>query len=675
MLDAVNSDSEELEKLNEEKTTIDSPAVSEEKTEKEPSSISSEKDTTELDKVVSSIEEKVAAEPKKTVEEEPSITESKDNATELEKVVSSIEEKVAADAEKIIEKEVSPALDYTALGMEEIVEEIKKLLNNEKIQSIKTSIESLRKSFDTKFSEIIATKKAAFLEEGGDSIDFHFSSPVKVQFNEFINEYRTKRNAHYSDVESQLKENLEKRLSSIEDLKSIIENADSKTMHKEFKELQEKWKAIGPVPRTKYNNTWRNYHHHVERFYDLLHMNNDLRELDFKHNLEEKIKIVETAFELTLLEDVSKAFKGLQELHKAWKEDVGPVSREFREEIWQKFSEATKIIHDKRDAYFEEQKSKYQENLQKKLDVINTLENIDCSLNKTHSDWQKSIKDFESTREVFFTIGKISRNKSQKVWDSLKDVTKKFNQNKNAFYKELNSLQHSNLEKKQALIDLAKSLKDSDDFNTVTGQMKKIQADWKTIGHVPRKHSDKIWKEFKNACNHYFDRIHDIQDNGSSEELEALKTKQEFLSQITAVIGNDNVTLDEVKAYMKTWKNIGRVPRKDKKIESEFNTTLEKLFAQLSIEGEELERLKYRLQIDAYVIADNTRKIDSEVMFVRKKIDEISKGISQSETNISFISNATDDNPLVKSVRDSIAEQAKELKLWKYKLTYLRSLS
>ena len=202
MLDAVNSDSEELEKLNEEKTTIDSPAVSEEKTEKEPSSISSEKDTTELDKVVSSIEEKVAAEPKKTVEEEPSITESKDNATELEKVVSSIEEKVAADAEKIIEKEVSPALDYTALGMEEIVEEIKKLLNNEKIQSIKTSIESLRKSFDTKFSEIIATKKAAFLEEGGDSIDFHFSSPVKVQFNEFINEYRTKLNAHYSFINS-----------------------------------------------------------------------------------------------------------------------------------------------------------------------------------------------------------------------------------------------------------------------------------------------------------------------------------------------------------------------------------------------------------------------------------------------------------------------------------------
>ena len=402
MLDAVNNNSEEIEKSTEDQKQTDSST-------------------------------KIEA---KEVEKNTENT-SDETTAALEKVVSSIEDKVAADAEKVEEKEVVPTIDYASLSMEDIVKEIKNLVKDEKIQAIKTSVESLRKSFDTKFSELLASKKAAFLAEGGESIDFHFSSPVKVEFNEIINDYRTKRNKHYSELESQLKENLDKRVATIEALKEIIEKADSKTMHKEFKELQETWKSIGPVPRTKYNNTWRNYHHHVERFYDLLHMNNDLRELDFKHNLEEKIKIVEKAFELTLMEDVSKAFKGLQELHKAWKEDIGPVSREFREEIWQKFSEATKIIHDKRDKYFDEQKSKYQENIQKKLEVIAALDKFDVSKNKTHSDWQRSIKYFEAQREVFFTIGKVPRNKSQKIWDQLKAVTKRFNHAKNQFYKDI----------------------------------------------------------------------------------------------------------------------------------------------------------------------------------------------------------------------------------------------
>ncbi|MEI6865377.1 DUF349 domain-containing protein [Flavicella sp.] len=640
MLDAANNNSEELNMTSEDNSENKSPVNTEEKSE-------------------NLVVDVLATE----------------NDIALEKIVSSIEEKVAADAETVERKEVISTVDCNSLSMEEIIKEIKNLINNEKIQAIKSSIESLRKAFDTKFSELLAAKKAAFLEDGGESIDFHFSSPIKVEFNEMINEYRIKRNKHYSELESQLKENLEKRLSTIESLKQIIEKADSKTMHKEFKELQENWKTIGPVPRTKYNNTWRNYHHHVERFYDLLHMNNDLRELDFKHNLEEKIKIVEKAYELTLLEDVSKAFKGLQELHKSWKEEIGPVSREFREEIWQKFSEATKIIQDKRDKYFEEQKSKYQENVQEKLDVIATLENFDFSKNKTHSDWQKAIKEFETTREIFFTIGKIPRNKSQKIWDQLKEVTKKFNHAKNQFYKDLNSVQHINLEKKRELLELANSLKESDDFTSVTSQMKRIQSDWKKIGHVPRKHSDKIWKEFKDACNHYFDRVHQVQDSGSDEEVESLATKKDFLSQILTVIGNTNITLDEVKAYIQTWKNIGRVPRKEKAIEAEFNGAIEKLFKQLSITGSELKMLKYKMQIDTFLSSNNTRKIESEIQYVRKKIDEVFKGIQQLDNNISFIANASEDNPLVLNVRNSILEQTEGLKVWKEKLVYLRSVS
>jgi hypothetical protein len=591
------------------------------------------------------------------------------------KVVKSIEDDVAADAEKDQEeKENIPAKDFQSMDMEQLVKELEDLIQNQKIQSIKSNVEAIKKIFDSKFGALLAQKKATFLAEGGESIDFHYASPVKVTFNELMSKYKTLRNKHYADFESQLKENLNKRIEVIDALKALIEKADSATMYKEFKALQDRWKMIGPVPRTKYNNTWRNYHHHVERFYDLLHLNNDLRGLDFKHNLEAKLKIIEKAEALVKEEDILKSFKELQELHKKWKEDIGPVSREHREEVWQRFSAATKTIHDKRDAYYESQKSKYEDNIKLKLEVIQGLEAFDVSKNKTHSDWQKSIREFEEKREVFFSIGKVPRAKSQIIWDQLKSATKKFNQAKNTFYKNQNKTQQSNLEQKQKLVALAESLKESDDFEATTQKMKAIQADWKKIGHVPRKFSDQIWKQFKGACNHYFDRLHELQDSGSQDQKEALTTKKEFLSQIEGVVGNDDVKLEEVKAYIETWKKIGQVPRKEKGIESSFNKLIEKLFKHLKIEGEELVMLKYKMEMDAYLISGNTRKLDGEVAFLRKKIDELSKEIQQLDNNVSFISSTKEENPLVQKIKESIQTQTKDLQLWKNKLSYLRSL-
>jgi len=681
MLDATSENPQNLEETKtpeiiEKKVEKPIEESEETETENEVEAIAEAEEVSIIEKVELSSKEEIGLDAEEKVEvasKEELEIEAEEKATA--KVVEAIEEKVAAEAEKEEEKEVVPVMDFKTMTMEQLVKELESLVKNQKIQAIKSNVESIKKVFDTKFGEILAEKKAAFLEAGGESIDFHYGSPLKVSFNELLLEYKSKRNKHYSDLEGKLKENLNKRIEVIDNLKAIIEKADSSTMYKEFKGLQDAWKSIGPVPRTKYNNTWRNYHHHVERFYDLLHLNNDLRELDFRHNLEEKTKIVERAVVLSEMDDVSKAFKELQELHKLWKEDIGPVSREFREDIWQKFSAATKIIHDKRDSFFEGQKSKYEENIQLKLNVISGLEEYDTSKNKTHSDWQKSIKEFEAKREVFFTIGKVPRNKSQQIWEKLKVATKKFNHDKNIFYKELNSSQQENLEKKLALVALAKSLENSEDFGSATSQMKRIQADWKKIGHVPRKFSDKIWKEFKDACNHYFDRIHEIQDNGSSDEIDAFETKTDFLSQIKGVVGNTEITLEEVKAYVETWKNIGRVPRKEKSIENDFNKVIEVLFEQLSITGDELLMLKYRMAMDALVASNNSRKIDSEVQYVRKKIEELTKGIQQLDNNISFIANATEDNPLVKNVRNSIAKQEKEVIIWKQKLNYLRSLN
>lgn len=591
------------------------------------------------------------------------------------KAVESIEEDVAASAEKEQEEKASiPAKDFQSMDMEQLVAELNELIKNQKVQLIKSNVDAIKKIFDSKFGALLAEKKAAFLAEGGESIDFHYASPVKVSFNQLMSQYKSLRNKYYSDLENQLKDNLNKRIEVIDELKAIIEKADSATMYKEFKAIQDRWKKIGAVPRTKYNTTWRNYHHHVERFYDLLHLNNDLRGLDFKHNLEEKLKIIEKAEVLAKEEDIPKAFKELQELHKKWKEDIGPVSREHREDVWQKFSQATKVIHDRRDDYYHNQKSQFEDNMKLKLAVIQSLEAFDVAENKTHSDWQKSIKEFEAKREVFFTIGRVPRAKSQIIWEQLKAATKKFNQAKNTFYKSQNKTQQSNLEQKRALIALAESLKDSDDFEETTQEMKRIQAEWKKIGYVPRKFSDQIWKQFKGACNHYFDRLHEIQDSGSPEQKEALATKKEFISQIQGVVGNEEVKLEEVKAYIETWNKIGRVPRKEKEIEVRFHKLIEKLYKQLKIEGEALVLIKYKMEMEAHLSSGNTRKLDGEVVFLRKKIDEISKEIQQLGNNISFIANAGEENPLVQNVKKSIESQTKELALWKKKLSYIRSL-
>jgi hypothetical protein len=591
------------------------------------------------------------------------------------KAVESIEEDVAASAEKEQEEKASiPTKDFQSMDMEQLVAELNDLIKNQKVHLIKSNVDAIKKIFDSKFGALLAEKKAAFLAEGGESIDFHYASPVKVSFNQLISQYKSLRNKYYSDLENQLKDNLNKRIEVIDELKAIIEKADSATMYKEFKTIQNRWKKIGAVPRTKYNTTWRNYHHHVERFYDLLHLNNDLRGLDFKHNLEEKLKIIEKAEALAKEEDIPKAFKELQELHKKWKEDIGPVSREHREDVWQKFSQATKVIHDRRDDYYQGQKSQFEDNMKLKLAVIQSLEAFDVAENKTHSDWQKSIKEFEAKREVFFTIGRVPRAKSQIIWEQLKAATKKFNQAKNTFYKGQNKTQQSNLEQKRALIALAESLKDSDDFEKTTQEMKRIQAEWKKIGYVPRKFSDQIWKQFKGACNHYFDRLHEIQDSGSLEQKEALATKKEFISQIQGVVGNEEVKLEEVKAYIETWNKIGRVPRKEKEIELRFHKLIEKLYKQLKIEGEALVLLKYKMEMDAHLSSGNARKLDGEVVFLRKKIDEISKEIQQLGNNISFIANAGEENPLVQNVKKSIESQTKELALWKKKLSYIRSL-
>ena len=371
------------------------------------------------------------------------------------------------------------------------------------------------------------------------------------------------------------------------------------------------------------------------------------------------------------MQDVNAAFKQLQDLHKTWKEDIGPVAREMREDVWGKFSAATKIIHDKRHDHFKSMKSQYVVIIEAKMLIIDEILSYDSSKNKTHNDWQKSIKDIDALRKKYFDAGKLPYSKSESIWKKFKEATKQFNREKNNFYKQEKNTQQNNLKAKLDLIKLAESLKDSEDWETTTNTFKKIQSDWKKIGHVPRKFSDDIWKKFKTSCNYYFDRYHNQKNALSDEQKEIIAKKIAFVEGLNA---KDFTTKDTLTNLMNNWNQLGSTPRGSKAVDIQFNKFIDTVLSKLSLDKSEIVLLKFKNIINGYLANNDTRKLDSELIFVRKKIDESVREIQQLENNLSFFSNTSDDNPMVKNVHKNIDNFKRGLMVWKDKLAYLRSL-
>ena len=618
-------------------------------------------------------------ESEKTAEDEPQeqdVTKSEGKDESKETVLKEIDNSNAEDAEDKDNhhRHHIPFLDYHSMSMENLVGELQRLVRNEKVQAIKRHVDSIKQEFDHKFQDFIELKKEEYVSKGGNEQDFKYNSVTKRQFNEVFGEYREKRNQYYKNLEQTLKENLARRLEIIEELKGLVNiEEDINTTYKNFKELQERWRNAGPVPRSNYNDVWRTYHHHIEIFYDFLHLNRELRDLDFKHNLEEKQKIVERAEALTKEEDVNKAFRELQTLHKIWKEDIGPVDKEHREAIWERFSEATKAMHQRRQEHFKELDKVYEKNLVEKNRIIEEISNIASNVANTHRDIQKQIREIESLRDAFFKAGKVPQKNNDETWASFKSAVRSFNRNKNAFYKQLKRTQQENLDKKKELLNLALSLKDSEDWETVTPEMKRIQREWKQIGHVPRKFSDKIWNEFKSACNHYFDRFHASKNKAYESEHANFEKKSSLLEDLKSfeLSGKKEKDLEKVKEFVNSWKAIGRVPYNKKNINSKFNKVLDAIFRKLDLSRQESELLKYGNKIQQLAKADDELAIRNERTFIRRKIEECNNDIRQLENNLQFFSDASEDNPLVKEVVRNLERHKEALATWKIKLKNL----
>lgn len=607
-------------------------------------------------------------------EEAPS--RSDDNA---QTAVEAIESSNAETGEEEAHHDI-PMKNYEELDMEQLAAELETLTANDNITQVKNHIEEIRKEFYSKYNHLIEEKKDEYSHENnGDTSGFEYHFPLKAKFDAAYNKFRDRKNSHFKKLQNDLQGNLEKRVAIIEELKNIIDSGESvNDALKHVNDLRERWKNAGPIPRDKYNHVWNNFHFHIERFYDHLHLDREARDMDFKHNLEKKQAIITRVEELVNEPDINKAFRELQGLHKMWKEEIGPVSREHRENIWERFSELTKQLHDRREAQQAEARGREEENLAKKKEIIAQINAVAAEKIEAHSAWQGQINKVEALREQFFKAGKVPADVNEETWAAFKEAVRNFNSQKNSFYKDIKKDQQDNLNRKLALVERAKSLQDSEDFEATTPVMKQIQEEWKTIGHVPRKFSDSVWKDFKAACNHYFDRLHAKRNEASNEELEAFEKKKEYLESLKGfeLTGEHRADLDAIKKHIENWKNLGRVPQARRHIEGKFNKVLDALFDKLSLSKKDADMAKFSNRLEQLSGGENPRGLENEQIYITRKIDELKAEIRQLENNILFFSNSKGkgENPLVKEVNKNIERHKEELKNLTDKLKQIKIL-
>ena len=569
-------------------------------------------------------------------------------------------------------------VNYEAMSLNELTKELKELLQTEKTQAIKKQVDAIRYEFDKKYDALVEEKKEEFIADGGELYNFSYEIPVYREFYTAFNDYREKRNQYYKEIEKTHKENLAKRREIIEELKSLL-NAEEHlgTTFKQFQQLQERWRKAGAVSNADYEDLWNTYHHHVENFYDFIHLSKDLRDIDFKRNLEEKLKIIERA-EALAQDDVDAliASRELQVLHRVWKEEIGPVDKEHRESIWQRFSELTKKIHDKRQYYLKNLDKIYEENAVKKQGIIERIKKLGEKEPTTHSAWKQLSKQVEDLRQSFLNVGKVPLQQADEVWKSFNIALRAFNKKKNQFYKTLKKEQQENLTKKLALLEIAKANQNSTDWETTTELMKNIQREWKEIGSVPLRNTEKIWKEFKRACDTYFSRFAETIQHSKNKESDALEQKKAFLDKLKEYqLGTDrDKEIATLQNFVNEWNAIGNTHHSKRTIDIKFHKIIDALYKKLNFDKQEIELIKYNNKLERLINDDNENSLNNEVIFVRRRIDELKSEIIQLENNLAFFGNIDEKNPLVRDVIKNINNQKEALKTWENKLRELKHL-
>jgi len=569
-------------------------------------------------------------------------------------------------------------VNYEAMSLSELTKELKELLLTEKTQAIKKQVDAIRYEFDKKYDALVEEKREEFIADGGEPHNFSYEIPIYKEFYTAFNNYREKRNQYYKEMEKTHKENLAKRREIIEELKNLINTEEHiGTTFKQFQQLQERWRKAGAVSNADYEDLWNTYHHHVENFYDYIHLSKDLRDIDFKRNLEEKLKIIQRA-EALAQDDVDAllASRELQVLHRIWKEEIGPVDKEHRESIWQRFSELTKKIHDKRQYYLKNLDKIYEENAVKKQSIIDRIKKIGEKEPTTHNAWKQLSKQVEELRQNFLNVGKVPLQQADEVWKNFNVALRSFNKKKNQFYKVLKKEQQENLTKKLALVEIAKANQNSTDWETTTELMKNIQKEWKEIGSVPLRNTEKIWKEFKKACDTYFTHLAEAIQHSKNKENNALEQKKAFLDKLKEYqLSTDrDREIETLQNFVNEWNALGTTHHSKRTIDIKFHKIIDALYKKLNFDKQEIEIIKYNNKLERLINDDNENSLNNEVIFVKRRIEELKSEVLQLENNLAFFGNIDEKNPLVRDVIKNINNQKEALKTWENKLRELKHL-
>ena len=604
-------------------------------------------------------------------EQQPQPVSTNDNITESYKTEDAVNQEKISDIS---------FKDYETFSFDVLINEAKNLLSKHSVQEIREHFNQIRDVFKQKLEIDEAAKKEAFVNDGGDEVDFKYETSYRAKFNAVYNDFKNQLTAFHKENEKKESDNLNERLTIIDELKALYQEPGdtSSTMFKKFRELKTRWHNAGRIPSKNAENIFKNYFFHLDNFYTYLDMNKELQTLDYAHNLEVRHSIINRAEELIKETNVQKALNELQYLHRLWKEEAVPVQEDLREPTWQKFKELTNKIHDRKGELNEKIKQEQKDNLEKKNEIIKNIKEIAAkAANKSHGDWQKAIKDINTLREQFIGLGRVPKDKNAATWEAFKEVTREFNHIKNDFYKTLKTEQQGNLEKKLALLDIAKQHTESTDWNNSVQVIKKIQNDWKNIGHVPRKNSDKIWKEFKDTCNKFFDRYKKRHEQDNQKLEVNFENKQAFLEEFktTKISENKDEALKQLEDLYTAWVNLGKVPADKLAINQEFTTLYNDKLSALNLSKTEISDYKLQSFVNKIKADGNDRLLDDEIRKTRKTIDELEKEINQLDNNVHFFSNANADSPLLKDVYRQIDEKRNKLMEAEIKLKTLFNIN
>jgi hypothetical protein len=626
-------------------------------------------------------ESEVAEEPalvEQTVEADENVEEPV-TEPEVESVVAVTEEEVAEVEESAEDNsQKDERTDYAALNEVELINALRVLLEGDD-DRIKDDVEAIKVHFFRLYRANIEAQKAAFVEAGGDVAEFKAEpDPNELDLRELLKQYQDERNDRNKKIDELKDENLQKKYDIIEEIKALINNKESinRTFH-EFRELQNRWREIGLVPQAKLKDLWETYHHHVENFYDFIKINKELRDLDLKKNLEIKMEICEKSEELLVEPSIIKAFNILQKYHEQWRE-VGPVPRDKKDELWERFKAATSIINKKHQDYFEGRKSDQKKNLDAKIALCEKVEEISNSEIESHRDWDERSRDLIELQKIWRTIGFAPKKDNNKIYERFRIASDKFFDRKREFYNQNKEDQTNNLQLKTDLCVQAEALKDSTDWKKTADEFINIQKAWKEIGPVPRKYSDVIWKRFRAACDHFFENKSKHFSSIDGEQADNLKRKKALLEEVKSFVlsGDDSADLDKLKEFQRTFTEIGHVPFRDKDaIQNEFRDVINHHFDSLRIDEKRRNLMKFKNKVAGNTSSgkgQNKNRFEREKYMTRLK--QMETDLALLDNNIGFFANTKNAEALIGDVNLKIENTKEKIEFLKEKIRIMDSM-